>query len=158
MFAWPSTLKKWVNVNSALYIFTESQVANFPLSHPVAGGWYLDFSCGFVPIEERALYDIIISGALDEIIQSPTDPSELVNCFEPPPPLFSLCLLHDCVPNSSVHIFCRPASCSSRSSCRINPFSVSVPQTLRRWVTISKEMVGQQCHRGEQTNALDRCS
>jgi hypothetical protein len=38
----PSILKEWVNEKFALYIFIELQVANFPLSHLVAEGWYLD--------------------------------------------------------------------------------------------------------------------
>ena len=36
--ALPSILEEWVNENSALCMFTEPQVADFSLSHLVAGG------------------------------------------------------------------------------------------------------------------------
>ena len=71
-------------------------------------------------------------------LQSPTDPSELVSPSNPLALLFLLHFLYLCIPNSYVHIWCRVASCLSRSSCGIILLWIYVLRTLKRWVTISK--------------------
>ena len=37
------------------------QIPKFPHMHLVAGGWYLDCSCGFVPEVEAMLYNTLVS-------------------------------------------------------------------------------------------------
>jgi hypothetical protein len=59
----PTFLLDWVDVNSNLCVYTAMQVANFPHVHLVAGGWYLDFSRGFVPKVEESLYNTLLSSA-----------------------------------------------------------------------------------------------
>ena len=81
-----SILEEWVNKNFALCMLTAPQIANFPRSHLMAEGWYLDYSSGFVPIEEKPLYDIIVSGAPDEVVHVELDIEEI----KPPPPPFNV--------------------------------------------------------------------
>lgn len=91
-----------------------------------------------------AHYDFFVAkywfGMNDLDLLSLTNPFELVNSCYVHPFFFYLCLLHACIPNSHLHMLCSPVSSSSRSSCVMNPFWMSVHQTLRTWVTISKEM------------------
>lgn len=63
-----------------------------------------------------------------------------------------------------MHILCKPASSSLRCLCIIKPYWMSVPQTLRTWVTISRDMVGlttsfmRNSKRWWKMGTLERCS
>ena len=58
-----SFLDDWIDENSSLCIYTPMQLVKFPRVHLVAGGWYLDCSCGFVPDVEEPLYDSLAFSA-----------------------------------------------------------------------------------------------
>ena len=51
------------------------QLAKFSFVHLVAGSWYLDYSCGFVPKLEEALYNNIVSSA-PEVNKLKEEPEE----------------------------------------------------------------------------------
>ena len=76
----PTFLQDWVDVHSDLCVYTAMQLAKFPPVHLVAGGWYLDCSCGFVPDVEESLYNSLVTSA-PEVIQLEEEPEE-----ENPPP------------------------------------------------------------------------
>ena len=57
----PSFLEEWIDDKSHLCVYTLMQLVKFPCVHLVAGGWYLDYSCGFVPDVEEPLYNCLAS-------------------------------------------------------------------------------------------------
>ena len=78
----PSFLKDWIDDNSNLCVYTPMQLTKFPRVHLVAGGWYLDCSCGFVPDVEEPLYNNLACSA-PEVIELKEEPEEDEN---PAPP------------------------------------------------------------------------
>ena len=80
----PAFLSDWVDVNSDLCVFTSVQVAKFPQSHLQGGGWYLDCSGGFVPVEEKPLYSSLSSSDL-ELTIVPFEELDIVELPPPPP-------------------------------------------------------------------------
>jgi hypothetical protein len=77
----PTFLLDWVDVNANYCVYTAMQVAKFLHVHLVAGGWYLDCSCRFVPKVEESLQNTLASSAPEvielkkELEENPAPPS-----------------------------------------------------------------------------------
>ena len=80
----PAYLSDWVNVLSSLCVYTTKQTTKFPESHLQAAGWYLDCSAGFVPVEEKPLFDSLVSSAPEDNIVTFEEP-DIVEIPPPPP-------------------------------------------------------------------------
>jgi hypothetical protein len=79
----PSYLKDWLDERYSHCVYIFMQLAKFPREHLVAGGWYLDYSRGFVPEAEEALYSSLISSA-PEVIELEEESEEDENLASPP--------------------------------------------------------------------------
>ena len=80
----PDYLSDWVNVHSSLCVYTTKQTSKFPESHLQAAGWYLDCSAGFVPVEEKPLFDSLVTSAPEDNIVTFEEPDTVE--IPPPPP------------------------------------------------------------------------
>ena len=78
----PSFLEEWINDKSDLCVYTPMQLAKFSRMHLVAGGWYLDCSCRFVPDVEEPLYNNLVSSA-PEVIELEEEPEKYENLAPP---------------------------------------------------------------------------
>ena len=67
-------ISDWVNVLPSLCVYTTTQTTKFLESHLHAGGWYLDYSGGFVPGEEKPLFASLVNSAHEENIVAFEEP------------------------------------------------------------------------------------